>query len=75
MKVIDKKDNKYVIETKTCFHCGKTGTVEIYSRELFELRQGAFIQDAVKSLQVEEREQLISGTHGKCWEDMFGEDE
>ena len=75
MKVIDKKDNKYVIETKTCFHCGNTGTVEIYSRELFELRQGAFIQDAVKSLQVEEREQLISGTHGKCWEDMFGEDE
>ena len=52
-----------------------TGTVEIYSRELFELRQGAFIQDAVKSLQVEEREQLISGTHGKCWTDMFGEDE
>ena len=52
MKVIDKKDNKYVIETKPCFHCGNTGTVEIYSREL-----------------------LISGTHGICLTDMFGEDE
>lgn len=75
MKVIDKKNNKYVIETQTCFHCGYTGTVEILSRELFELRQGVIIQEAVKSLDKQEREQLISGIHGKCWNDMFGEEQ
>tara|TARA_Y100000356_G_scaffold131887_1_gene136296 strand:- start:1669 stop:1914 length:246 start_codon:yes stop_codon:yes gene_type:complete len=81
MKVIEKIYNEatreftYLMDTGLCFHCGRGGTVEILPRELFELRQGAFIQDAVKSLQVEEKEQLISGTHGKCWTDMFGEDE
>jgi len=33
------------------------------------------IQDAVKSLDKGLREQLMSGTHPKCWLDMFGEEE
>ena len=72
MKVIDKVDNRYVIETKICLWCGNKGKVEILSRELFEIRQGALIQDAVKSLDKELREQLISGTHSNCWNEMFG---
>ena len=66
------ENNKYVIETKTCLHCKKTGTVKILTRELFYIRQGYHIQDAVKSLDIPEREQLISGIHGNCWEEMFG---
>ena len=36
MKVIDKiydfeNGDKYVIETKQCFHCKETGTVNIYT--------------------------------------------
>ena len=80
MKVINKiynfkNGNKYVIETKECFHCGKTGEVEIEPQELFELNQGMHIQDAVKSLDNDYREQMISGTHPKCWIEMFGEEE
>ena len=80
MKVIDKiydyeNGDKYVIETKPCLHCKETGTVTIFTQELFYIRQGYHIQDAVKSLDKQEREQLISGIHGKCWTDMFGEEE
>tara|TARA_X000001382_G_scaffold28968_1_gene18497 strand:- start:133 stop:375 length:243 start_codon:yes stop_codon:yes gene_type:complete len=80
MKVIDKiydavNGDKYVIETKECIHCGTTGNVEIYTQELFYLNQGMNIQDAVKSLNIDYREQLITGTHPKCWNEMFGDEE
>ena len=76
MKVIDKiydsqNGNKYVIETKQCIHCGNKGRVEILTRELFYLNQGYHIQDAVKSLDRDYREQIITGTHPKCWIEMF----
>lgn len=80
MKVIDKiydfeNGDRYVIETKECFHCNTTGTVEILTEELFWLNQGKHIQEAVKSLDKDYREQLISGVHPKCWLEMFGEGE
>ena len=77
MKVIDKiydfeNGDKYVIETKQCFHCMQTGTVEIFTQEMFYLNQGYHIQDAVKSLDRDYREQMITGTHPRCWIEMFG---
>jgi len=80
MKVIDKiydfdNGDKYVIETKSCIHCRQTGQVEIFTQELFYLNQGMHIQDAVKSLDKDYREQMITGTHPKCWIKMFGEEE
>ena len=80
MKVIDKiydfeNGDRYVIETKECIHCGETGTVEIYTSEMFWLNQGMHIQEAVTSLDKDLREQMITGTHPKCWVEMFGEEE
>ena len=80
MKVINKiydatNGDKYVIETKECFHCGNTGVVEIFTQELLYLNQGYNVQDAVKSLNKDYREQLITGTHPSCWEKMFGNEE
>ena len=80
MKVIDKiydfaKGDRYVIETKECLHCNTTGRVEILTQELFWLNQGIHIQEAVKSLSKDYREQLISGIHPRCWYEMFGEEE
>jgi hypothetical protein len=42
---------------------------------MFYLNQGYHIQDAVKSLDKHYREQMITGTHPKCWLEMFGEEE
>jgi hypothetical protein len=81
MNVIEKIYNEetreftYLMDTGICFHCGRGGTVEILPSELFELNQGALIQNAVKSLNTGDREQLKSGTHSQCWINMFGEEE
>ena len=79
-KVIDKiydfeNGDKYVIETPNCLHCGEVGTVEIFTQEMFYLHQGMHIQDAVKSLDKDLREQMITGVHPECWIKMFGEEE
>ena len=63
---------KYIIETKPCFHCGQAGEITIEAQELFYLNQGWNVQEAVQSLDIDEREQLISGVHPNCWEVMFG---
>ena len=80
MKVIDKiydlkNGDKYVIETKKCFKCKQKGTVEIFTQELFYINQGMHIQDAVKSLNKDYREQMITGIHPECWTKIFGEQE
>jgi len=80
MKVIEKiydavDGDKYLMETQACFHCGQVGEVTIEAQELFYLNQGWLVQLAVKSLDEDEREQLISGVHPNCWKDMFGEEE
>ena len=80
MKVIDKiydfeNGDRYVIETQECFHCNTTGRVEIQAQELFYLNQGMHVQEAVKSLDRDYREMLITGTHPECWIEMFGEEE
>lgn len=80
MKVIDKiydavNGDKYVIETKQCWHCGNTGKVEIFTQEMFYINQGYHIQEAVKSLDRDYREMLITGIHPNCWIAMFGSEE
>tara|TARA_Y100000004_G_C8901190_1_gene406481 strand:- start:49 stop:294 length:246 start_codon:yes stop_codon:yes gene_type:complete len=80
MKVIDKiydavNGDKYVIETKQCWHCGNTGKVEIFTQEMFFLNQGYHVQEAVQSLDKHYREMLITGVHPKCWTEMFGDEE
>jgi len=80
MKVIDKiydavNGDRYVIETKECFHCNTTGRVEIQAPELFYLNQGKKVQEAVTSLSKDYREMLITGIHPNCWIEMFGEEE
>lgn len=80
MNIIEKiydfeNGDRYVIETPLCFHCRKTGTVELLAQEVFYLHQGMLVQDAVKSLDAGLREQFISGSHPECFEAMFKEEE
>ena len=52
---------------------GDSYTVTIPGSELFDLNQGLPIQDALKSLEPEQREFVMSGTSPKGWEKLFGE--
>lgn len=67
------------INTNTCLHCGEQGFIEMseeeYKQGLTAFNEGAFIQEAFPNLSADQREQIISGTHPKCWDEMFNEKE
>lgn len=60
-----------LIETPRCFHCGEKGILALPDEGIAKYESGAFVQDAFPDLPRELREQIISGTHPKCWEEMF----
>lgn len=63
-----------VFATRRCPVCFKTGTVMVDENELFTYLRGEYVATAFKSLTVPLREQIISGVHPACWQEMFGQD-
>jgi len=66
----------FAVTTKECVHCGKTGTVMVERRAYAEFTQvprhlRRLVQDIFPDHSKEEREQLMTGVHPKCFEDMF----
>lgn len=65
-----------VIKTPVCNWCQKPGQVEVpYSREETEFRitawkSGAYIQDAFREISAGLREQIKTGYHPECWDEM-----
>ena len=60
--------------TGPCRVTGEPYTVTISGAELFDLNQGLPIQDALRSLDAEQREFVMSGTSPKGWAKIFGND-
>lgn len=58
--------------TKQCPMCRGNGEVELPRRGFFRWRDGMLIQDALPGLPVELREQLISGLHPACQDELYG---
>jgi hypothetical protein len=63
------------VPTPRCVHCGEYGEVPIPFQE-FEANYGSYlngryIQEAFPDLSAEMREQMISGTHPACWDEIF----
>ena len=65
------------LKTKRCIHCGETGIIEMpqsdFERGAALYEAGAYIQDAFPNLNATQREQIISGTHPKCWDEIFAD--
>lgn len=70
-------DNEELVEftTPACNFCGQSGTVMLFPSELKAYAGGAKVQEAMGRLNVDDREQFISGTHAECWNEMFGDEE
>jgi len=68
--------NYEVLITPECFHCGMTGSIQIeateYASGLAKREAGELIQYCFPSLSSGEREQVLTGTHPECWDEMFG---
>lgn len=63
------------IATPTCAVCGKAGEVEVIEAQYNSWKDGVLIQRAMPNLSEDEREMLITGIHGECWDKLFDADE
>lgn len=61
--------------TKPCQVCSETSEFELDTEKLRQWEGGAFAQDVFPEMSAAEREQLISGTHPACWDELFGEED
>jgi hypothetical protein len=59
-----------LMRTPMCSICSKGGFVEVSSEGYTARKKGALIQEAFSELDKSLREQIVSGTHPKCWESM-----
>ena len=57
-----------------CVRCGDQFDMVVPTHGLIAWKEGMLIQDAMPELSADERELLISGICGKCWDKMFQED-
>ena len=57
--------------TTKCPNCGEKDSFEVSDEGYRKWKDGAFIQDALKELSPDRREQLITGIDGRCWDRMF----
>lgn len=64
------------IEVQCRAGCGKLYVIKGVTEAQFNAwKSGTLIQVAMPQVEKDERELLISGTCGKCWEEMFKFDE
>ena len=57
----------------TCRHCKESSELAVNRQDIEDWAAGKYIQDAMPYLSADERELLISGTCGPCFDEMFGE--
>ena len=58
-----------------CIKCTKTETVLVKKADLIAWKKGKYIQDAMPYLAVDQRELLISGICGECFDNMFPDED
>lgn len=65
------------VPTQQCPECGLYGEISIEwsAWEIGKTKrwQGEYIQDCFPTLSPAEREQIMTGIHPKCWDEMFSD--
>jgi hypothetical protein len=61
--------------TTTCFSCRNSVVYTVTVEQWRKWMGGELIQNVMPELNAEQRERLISGTCGTCWQKMFGREE
>lgn len=76
MRIIADRPNATIeIETKPCMVCGQKSKLTVDEAGYLAWRAGALIQRAFPGMPKDQREQLMTGTHGECWDKMFSDPE
>jgi hypothetical protein len=75
LKILKNTSEDNVVRyTRKCFHCGQEGFVVVNVDDLAKYDNGAFIQEAFPEMPADRREQMLSGIHPECWEEIYAED-
>jgi hypothetical protein len=61
--------------TGPCIYCGTEQSIRLDAEAAIKFREGGFAQDCFPTLSADQREFLISGICGKCWNEMFPDEE
>lgn len=59
--------------TRRCCVCGEGGELDLPPAGLHAWSDGAYVQDAFPNLPADLREQLVSGTHPACWDELYAD--
>lgn len=62
------------VTTKPCPRCRRVDTFTLPAEQVAAYASGAHVQDAFPGLSADQREQLITGYCGPCWNLVMGED-
>lgn len=60
-----------IVETLSCMMCGERSHVTVSAEGYRRWQAGVLVQNAFPEIPHTERELLITGTHPKCWDEMF----
>lgn len=66
--------DQYLI-VRDCPFCGQGATTVVPAQGLWAWEHGTFAQVAFPTLSAAEREQVMTGTHGECWDRYMKEPE
>ena len=75
---LQEKENRMMAQDKVacqCTRCQDLHILLVEAEDLAAWRGGQLIQNAMPYLSPDEREILISGVCGRCFDEMFGEGE
>jgi len=64
--------NNTIILEVACPVCGKVSEISVEVNDYIDWQNGKLTQNAFPYLSANEREMLISGVCGDCWNKMFG---
>ena len=66
--------NNTIILEVACPVCGKVSEISVEVNDYIDWQNGKLTQNAFPYLSASEREMLISGVCGDCWDNMFGKE-
>lgn len=72
------KEGSFYTYSTTCPACGKPAEVRGLRKQAldrWDLGRGEFVQDAFPQLSADDREILVSGMHGECFDEEFPPDD
>lgn len=70
----DSRIGNLSIISKTCIQCKNAFAIKVNKEDLVDYNNGKLIQDAFPYITASERELIISGICGKCFDKMFEDD-